>query len=273
MSFIDPNHPDLSVVSQCRLMEISRSSFYYKPTGETDLNLELMFKIDKHFTLYPFIGVNRMTAKLKRDGYDVNQKRIRRLYRLMGLLTIFPKRNLSKANALAYKYPYLLRGLQINRSNQAWAIDITYIPMNKGFMYLCAIIDLHSRYVIGWGISNSMTCEWVNEIVQDAIHRHGAPEILNSDQGSQFTSNEYVSLLKSHGIKISMDGKGRALDNIFIERLWRRLKYEDVYIKDYQDGLSLHQGMVSYFGNYNDLHPHQSLSYRTPKEVYFNLAA
>ena len=255
-------------------MSLHRSMFYYKPTGESIFNLELMKIIDKHFLKFPFIGVKRMTAKLRRDGFDVNQKRIRRLYQLMALNTIYPKRNLSKANAKAYKYPYLLKGLSITRPNQVWAIDITYVPIEGGFMYLCAIIDIYSRYEVGFGISNTMNSEWVNEIIQQAFTKYGKPEILNSDQGVQFTCNAYINLLLSNGLKISMDGKGRALDNIFIERLWRRVKYEDIYINDYQDGLSLFKGLTSFFENYNCLHPHQSLDgNKTPEEVYFDKAA
>ena len=272
-AYIDKAHPDLSIVAQCEMMSINRSGLYYTPCGETPLNLDVMRKIDEHFLKYPFKGVLRMTAWLRDSGYKVNPKRTRRLYHLMGLQTIYPKRNLSKADRKAYKYPYLLRGLKIDHSNQVWAIDITYIPMRKGFMYLCAIIDLHSRFVVGWSISNTMTTECVNEIVKHAIARHGKPEIINSDQGSQFTSKEYVELLQNAGIQISMDGKGRALDNIFIERLWRRVKYEDIYIKDYADGLELYEGLKMYFLEYNELHGHQSLDYKTPHQIYYKAAA
>jgi len=273
-TYIDRAHPDLSIVDQCEMMDINRSGFYYKPCVESALNLELMGKIDEHFLQYPFLGVLRMHAWLTKDkGYHVNEKRIGRLYQLMGLQTIYPKRNLSKVDKAAYKYPYLLRGLKIDRSNQVWAVDITFIKMRHGFMYLCALIDLHSRYVVGWSISNTMTTEWVNGIIKHAIARHGKPEIINSDQGSQFTSKEYVELLLKAGIQISMDGKGRCIDNIFIERLWRRVKYEDIFIKDYADGLQLYKGLKIYFSEYNGLHRHQSLDYITPHEIYYKAAA
>jgi putative transposase len=209
-----------------------------------------------------------MTEWLKEQGYDVNRKRIQKLYRLMGLEAIYPKPDLSKPEAGTYKYPYLLRGRHIGRPNEVWAIDITYIPMAKGFMYVAAIMDLYSRYVVGWSVSNTMEAGWIVQLVRDAINRHGAPGIFNSDQGSQFTSEDYINLLKSHDIQISMDGKGRATDNIFIERLWRSLKYEYVYLNPSDDGLALYQGLSNWFRFYNHERHHQTLGYRKPIQLY-----
>lgn len=270
---VDKDHKHLSIVSQCQLLNIHRSGLYYQPCQETLLNLELMRKIDEHFLLYPYKGVRRMVPWLEEEGYWVNEKRIRRLYRLMGLQTIYPKRNLSKADKLAYKYPYLLKGLRIERINQVWATDITYIPMKGGYMYLCAVIDLYSRYVVGWSISNTMTTEWILDIIKDAIARNGKPEIINSDQGTQFTSKDYTETITKAEIKISMDGKGRAIDNIFIERLWRSVKYENIYLRDYANGIELYAGLKEYFRFYNDQRHHQSLDYKTPQQVYYKAAA
>jgi putative transposase len=193
--------------------------------------------------------------------------------KLQGWQTLYPTPRTTRIDPAAYKYPYLLKGLAIERKNQVWAIDITYIPMKNGFMYLCAVIDLHTRYVVGWGISNTMTAEWCTEIVQDAISLHGKPEIMNSDQGSQFTSEIYIELLKKNDIQISMDGKGRAIDNIFIERLWRTVKYEHIYLHVYEDGLSLYKGLNTYLKFYNGERRHQSLSNKTPEEYYLKQAA
>ena len=193
--------------------------------------------------------------------------------KLQGWQTLYPAARTTRIDPAAYKYPYLLRGLCVERKNQVWAIDITYVPMKQGFMYLCAIIDLHTRYVVNWGISNSMTAEWCTELVTDAIAMHGKPEIINSDQGSQFTSEVYTSMLKDKEILISMDGKGRAIDNIFIERLWRTVKYEHIYLHVYEDGLSLYKGLEKYFSFYNGERRHQSLDDITPHEAYWKAAA
>lgn len=265
---VEKKHPHISVPQQCRLLSIHRSGLYYKPVGESSLNLYLMRRIDEHLLRYPFKGARRMTDWLREQGYPVNRKRIQGLYRKMGLRTIYPKPNLSKPDKGKYKYPYLLRGLSITGPNQVWAIDITYIPMRKGFMYLCAIIDLYSRYVVGWSLSNTMETEWIVALVKAAIGRHGRPKILNSDQGSQFTSDLYINLLKESGMQISMDGKGRATDNIFIERLWRSLKYEHVYLQPANDGLELYQGVAEWFRFYNEDRHHQTLNNRKPADVY-----
>ena len=267
-TMVDQIHNHLSIVTQCDLLQIHRSGFYYTPTAESEENLHLMRLLDELYLTVPFYGIRRLTALLNNQGYDVNRKRIKRLMELIGWQTIYHKRNTSKRNPAHPVYPYLLKGLEITRRNQVWAIDITYVPMRKGFMYLCALIDLHTRYVINWGISNTMTAEWCKEIVQEAIQTHGKPDIINSDQGSQFTSLEYVELLKANDIQISMDGKGRAIDNIFIERLWKSVKYECVYLHAFEDGVKLYEGLQKYFYFYNNERIHQSLDYKTPESIY-----
>jgi putative transposase len=220
----------LSKRQQCGLLGINRGSLYYKPTGEKEENLQVMRKMDEHYLKHPTAGVIRMQDFLFSIGFLVNHKRVRRLMRKMGLMAIYPKRNLSKLGLVKYIRPYLLKGLVIDRPNQVWAIDITYIPMQKGFMFLTAIIDLYSRYVVAWNISNTLDAECSLSVLKKAISMHGKPEIVNSDQGSQFTSELWTEYLEKNEIKISMDGKGRALDNIFIERLWRSVKYDYVYL-------------------------------------------
>ena len=265
---VERGNEKLSIKKQSTLLSIHRSGLYYKPKGESSLNLELMQLIDEHFLKYPFKGTRRMREWLRELGYKVSRDRIQRLYMKMGLETIHPKPNLSKPDQAQYKYPYLLRGLLIDRPNQAWGVDLTYIPMAKGFMYLGAIIDLYSRYVVNWSVSNTMEAGWIVEMVKQAIGTHGKPEIFNSDQGSQFTSEQYIKLLKDNEIRISMDGKGRATDNIFIERLWRSLKYEYVYLNPASDGIELYQGLREWFEFYNHQRHHQTLGYRKPVEVY-----
>ena len=269
---IDRAHQQISVQRQCELMSIHRSGFYYTRAVASDLNLDLMKVIDEHFLKYPFKGSRRMTVWLNDQGYEINRKRVQRLYQLMGLRTIYPKPNLSKSDPAGYKYPYLLKALVVNRNNQVWAIDITYIPMKKGFMYLVAIIDLNSRFVVNWSLSNTMEAEWISATVKEAILLHGKPEILNSDQGSQFTSCAYIAMLLGQEILISMDGKGRAIDNIFIERLWRSIKYEYVYLNPPADGLALYQGVAEWFSFYNDERHHQSLNNKKPAEIYLKAA-
>lgn len=240
---IQPERQHLSIVKQCELLEVSRSGLYYQPVAESDENLAIMRIMDEQYFKTPFYGLERLLVLLVVGGYRINRKRLRRLMRIQGWQTLYPTRRTTRVDPAAYKYPYLLRGLPIERKNQVWAIDITYIPMKKGFMYLCAIIDLHTRYVLGWGISNSMTSEWCRDIVSEATETHGKPEIINSDQGSQFTSEAYIRLLKEREIQISMDGKGRAIDNVFVERLWRSVKYEHIYLNVYEDGLTLFKGL------------------------------
>ncbi len=270
---IEKDHFELSIVRQCELLQVSRSGLYYQPVAESEENLAIMRTLDEQYFKTPFYGVERLLPLLVGLGYPINRKRLRRLMHLQGWQTLYLRPRTTKADPVAYKYPYLLKDLAISRNNQVWAIDITYVPMKRGFLYLCAVIDLYSRYVVGWGLSNTMTAEWCTEIVQEAIACHGTPEIINSDQGSQFTSEVYTALLKEKGIQISMDGKGRAIDNIFIERLWRSVKYEHLYLYVYEDGLSLYKGLQHYFSFYNGERRHQSLEYVTPESLYLNQAA
>lgn len=250
-------------------MGIQKSGLYYKAKPESALNIELMELIDKQYMKQPRMGVPSMTDWLNLDnGYQVNKKRIRRLYKQMGLRSLVPGPHTSNGIKEHKKYPYLLRDLIIERVNQVWAIDITYIPVAKGFFYLVAIIDIKSRYVIGWSISNTMDAEWCRDLMQECIEKYGAPEIVNTDQGSQFTSEVFTSYLLEQEVKISMDGKGRALDNIFIERLWRSVKYEDVYLKSYETGPELFVGLLEYFEYYNNERRHTSIDKLRPVDVY-----
>lgn len=265
---VESNHVDLSISCQCELLSLHRSSFYYVPAAESQENLAIMRKLDEQYFSTPFYGALRLKASMQESGYHVNIKRIRRLMRIVNWQTIYREPHTTMSDKTHFKYPYLLRGLKIVRCNQVWAMDITYIPMKTGFMYLTAIIDLYSRYVIHWSLSNSMSAEWCDEVLKQAIKNHGVPEIFNTDQGSQFTSEIFIKTLLDNGIKISMDGKGRALDNIFIERLWRSVKYENIYLNVYENGLSLWQGLEKYFQFYNHERLHQSLDYQTPKQRY-----
>ena len=265
---IEPQQQDLSVRRQCELIGLSRSSFYYSPATETELNLQMMRLIDEQYTKTPFYGWPRLTAHLRRLGHKVNHKRVRRLMRRMGLEAISPGPKTTVANREHKKYPYLLRDFSISRVNQVWSADITYVPMRAGFMYLMAIIDWFSRYVITWQLSNTLDGEFCLQALERAL-MHGQPEIFNTDQGVQFTAQAFTSTLEDAGIRVSMDGRGRALDNIFVERLWRSVKYEDIYLKEYASVPELETGLNSYFWFYNQERPHQSLSYLTPSEVHF----
>jgi len=266
-AIVDKDSP-ISISLQCEWLNLHRSGLYYKARGEKEENLKLMRLMDEHFLKYPFKGVRKMTVWLNEQGYRVNRKRVGRLYKLMGLQTIYRKPWLSWPDKKNKIYPYLLKGLSIVRPNQVWATDITYIPMKKGFLYLMAIIDLHSRFVLRWSVSNSMDAAWCCGVLKETIARYGKPEIFNTDQGSQFTSEEFVGILLEHEIKVSMDGKGRALDNIFVERLWRTVKYEHVYLNPATDGIELYSGLEEYFEFYNCARHHQSLDYQTPEQVY-----
>ncbi len=254
------------------MLGIHRSGLYYEPVSETEENLIIMRLLDEQYFKTPFYGVRRLTVWLKSLGYTINRKRVKRLMELMGWQTIYRKPWLSKPDKEHKVYPYLLKGLDINRANQVWAMDITYVPMKRGFMYLCAIIDLYTRYVVNWSVSNTMTAEWCSQVVAEAIEQYGSPEIVNTDQGSQFTSDVFIAQLKEKGIQPSMDGKGRAIDNIFIERLWKTVKYEHVYLKVPEDGVQLYEGLNEYFSFYNSNRPHQSLSYQTPAMLYAKAA-
>lgn len=266
---IDFRNETLSVKKQLDLVSISSSSFYYLPKGESEENLAILRLLDEQYFKTPFYGVMRLTALLVALGRKVNRKRVRRLMQIVDWQTIYREPQTTIANKEHKKYPYLLRGLKIARCNQVWATDITYIPMKTGFMYLMAVIDLHSRYVLHWSLSNSMSAEWCAEVLQETIDKYGKPEIFNTDQGSQFTSEAFIKVITDDEIKISMDGKGRALDNVFIERLWRSVKYEHIYLNVYEAGLSLWKGLDGYFRFYNCERPHQSLSYKTPANYYY----
>jgi putative transposase len=236
--------------------------------GITPKEIELMHKIDRIYTKWPFYGSPRITAVLKRQGEIINHKRVARLMNLMGLAAIMPKKNLSRRNKEHLVYPYLLKGVKITSNDQVWSSDITYIPINSSFVYLVAIMDWFSRYVISWSVSNTLDVYFCLEALDKAL-RTGRPEIFNTDQGSQFTSIKHTGILENHEIKISMDSRGRVFDNIFIERLWRTLKYEDIYLKDYQSVIEVVLGIEEYFNFYNNRRPHQSLNYHTPAEIYF----
>jgi putative transposase len=272
ISLIEPDNPEISLCAQCAALSVSRSSFYYVPVGESAENLKIMEMLDHQYMETPFYGLQKLLSHFRDKGYVINTKRMRRLMRMVNWKTIYREPKTTISDQTHYKYPYLLRNLKIERINQVWAMDITYLPMQKGFMYLTAIIDLKSRYVINWSVSNSMSAEWCTEVLEEAIRTHGTPEIFNTDQGVQFTSELFIKTLKSNDIKISMDGRGRALDNIFIERLWRSVKYEHVYLNIYDDGVSLYKGLKKYFQFYNWERSHQTLDYKTPISVYKKVA-
>ncbi len=264
---IDSHHPTISIRRQCQLIDLNRSTFYSEPVGETALNLQLMRLIDEQYLRTPFYGYPKMTAELRRQGYGVNRKRVARLMQKMGLQALYPRRSLTQPAPDHQIYPYLLRGLAITHPDQVWSTDITYIPMVHGFMYLVAIIDWYSRYVLAWQLSNTLDGAFCLDTLNVALER-GQPEIFNTDQGSQFTAHTFIGRLTEAGIRISMDGRGRALDNIFVERLWRTVKYEDIYLKHYETVPALERGLLDYFAFYNHQRPHQSLAYRVPSEVY-----
>ena len=265
---VDPKHSELSIVRQCELLKISRSLYYYEPKGEGELNLNLMRRIDEQFLETPFYGSRQMVRHLRRQGYNIGRKRIRRLMRKMGISAIYQTPRTSKPHPEHKIYPYLLRNVSITRPDHAWCADITYIPMRRGFLYLVAIMDWASRSVLAWRLSNSMDPSFCVEALEEAIARYGKPEIFNTDQGSQFTSYEFTQVLKDHGIAISMDGKGRWMDNVFIERLWRSLKYECVYLYDFQTGSQAREGIGRWIDFYNHQRPHSSLGDSTPMEMY-----
>ena len=263
----------LSIRCQCELLDISRGTLYYKPKEENQENLEVMLKMDEHYLKRPTAGVLRMQDFLFSIGFVVNEKRVRRLLRKMGLMAIYSKKNLSKLGQAKYIRHYLLRGLKIDHPNHVWAIDITYIPMKKGFLYLTAIIDVYSRFIVGWGISNSLDAQCSLDVLKQAIANYGTPEIINSDQGSQFTCNLWIEYLEREHVQCSMDGKGRAIDNIFIERFWKSLKYDHVYIKPANDGLDLYKGLQEYFDLYNNIYTHQGIGRNVPTNLYHGVVA
>lgn len=265
---IEPAHLELSLRRQCELLGLNRSTWYYQPASESEYNLQLMRLIDEQYLRTPFYGWPRMTAYLRRAGHAVNHKRVQRLMQTMGLQAIYPKPKTSLTGKGHTIYPYLLRGLEITRPYQVWSADITYVPMHQGFMYLVAIMDWFSRYVLTWQLSNTLDGYFCLDALQQALQK-GRPEIFNTDQGAQFTADDFTAYLEKADIQISMDGRGRALDNIFIERLWRSVKYEDIYLKDYATVPQLEVGLANYFSLYNDERPHQSLDYHTPAEIHF----
>jgi putative transposase len=267
---VDRQNPSLSVKRQCRLLDISRSGLYYQPKGIPEEDLELMKLIDRQYLVTPFYGTRKVAAWLKSQDHIVNRKRVRRLMRLMGLKAIYRRPRTSRPAPGHKIYPYLLKDMKITKPNQVWAADITYIPMARGFLYLVAIIDWYSRYVLSWRLSNTLDADFCVEALKEAL-RKGKPEIFNTDQGAQFTSEAFTGTLEQHGVRISMDGKGSYNDNLFIERLWRTVKYEEVYLKAYQDGREARSSLGQYFHFYNNERPHQALGYKTPAEVFVSI--
>ena len=268
-ALLEAEHLHLSIARQCELLEIARSSYYYKPAAESAENLALMRLIDEQYMATPFYGYRRMAAHLAMHGHSVNPKRIRRLMRLMGIEAIYQKPRTSIPNRDHVVYPYLLRNVAIERVGQVWSTDITYVPMQHGFLYLVAVMDWHSRYVLSWRLSNTMDIGFCTEALNEALERYGTPEIFNSDQGSQFTSSQFTAILLQNGIAISMDGKGRAIDNVFIERLWRSVKYECLYLHRFDDSSEVWKALEQYVDLHNNRKPHQTLKYKTPSSVFF----
>jgi putative transposase len=262
------DHPVLSLSRQCKILSISRSSFYYAPKGESPENLALMRRIDELFLKYPFYGSRQMVRQLRREGLCIGRHRVRRLMRLMGLEAIYQAPRTSTPHPEHRIYPYRLKGLTIDRPNQVWCADITYIPVQRGFLYLVAIMDWATRHVLAWRLSNTMDARFCVEALNEALARYGRPEIFNTDQGSQFTSFDFIGVLKGAEVTISMDGRGRCMDNIFIERLWRSLKYEAVYLHELTDGFKAERVIGEWIGFYNTERPHSALDGQTPAEAY-----
>jgi putative transposase len=265
---IEPGHPQLSIARQCQLVSIGRSGFYHRPVGETPLNLELMRLIDAQFLETPWYGSRQMARHLRREGHAVGRKRVRRLMARMGLAPIYQRPRTSTPHPEHRVFPYLLRDVVIDRPNQAWCADITYLPMRRGFLYLVAVMDWATRKVLSWRVSNTLDVEFCLEALEEALGRFGRPEIFNTDQGSQFTSPRFTGVLQRVGVRISMDGRGRWLDNVFIERLWRSLKYECVYLHAFETGSELRAGLTRWIGYYNAGRPHSALAGQTPDEAY-----
>ena len=261
-------HPEFSIIEQCALLKVPRSTLYYKPEPVSDEELKLMRRIDEIYTKWPFYGSRRLVEELRGEGHVVNRERVTRLMRLMGIEAIYQKPNTSRKHPSHKIYPYLLKNLTIDRSNQVWCADITYIPMAKGWVYLVAIMDWYSRRVLAWRLSITMETGFCVEALQEALEKHGSPEIFNTDQGVQFTAAAFIETLAARGVLISMDGKGRFLDNIFIERLWRSLKYEEVFIKAYASVAEARRSIGAWLNFYNDERKHQALGYRTPSQIF-----
>lgn len=269
---IDATHA-LPIVRQCQILALSRSSVYYRPAGPSEATLGLMRRLDELHLEYPFYGSRKLVAVLGREGIQIGRRRMQTLMRQLGIEALYQKPNLSRPEKAHKKWPYLLRDLDINRAGQVWCTDITYIPMAKGFAYLVAVMDWHSRKVLSWRLSNTMETDFCVEALEEALHRHGAPEIFNTDQGSQFTSDDFTGVLLKAGVRISMDGKGRWMDNVFIERLWRSLKYEEVYLKAYDSIPEARRQIGAYFELYNRRRPHQALDNLTPDETFYGCEA
>jgi len=266
---VDTTHPRLSVRRQCEALGISRSGWYSardrQPSGK---DVELMRMIDRIYTQWPWYGSRRIRATLQREGIRASRKRVQRLMRKMGIAGVAPRRNTSRPAPAHKVYPYLLRNTKVTRPDQAWCADITYIPLPQGFMYLVAVMDWHSRRVLSWRLSNSLSADFCCEALREAMDRHGKPEIFNTDQGGQFSCDAFLDILRAVEVRISMDGRGRWMDNVFVERLWRTVKHEDVYLRCYENPRQLHQGLDRFFRHYNEERPHQALEYKTPTEVH-----
>ena len=264
---IEASHDHLSVAKQCELLGLSRSSFYYRPQEADPFGLQIMHALDRIYTRYPFYGVRRLQQALRHEGYAVNHKRVHRLMQLMGLQAIYPRRRRSAGGEAHRIYPYLLRDRVIDRPDRVWASDITYLPLLDGCVYLVAVMDWFSRYVLSWRIANTLDTAFCLEALEEALTQ-GRPEIFNTDQGTQFTSVDFIQRVECAGVRMSMDGRGRGMDNVFIERLWRSLKYEDIYLKAYETVAEITEGVDQYFDFYNRIRFHQALDYATPAQVY-----
>ncbi|WP_341756042.1 MULTISPECIES: IS3 family transposase [unclassified Candidatus Tisiphia] len=268
-NMIEPNHNKLTIIQQCKLLGISRSSYYYQPTGISEQELKIMAIIDETYTMHPYYGMRRMAKYLQAQGFSVGRKAVRRYYQIMGLEAVYPKMNLSKRNQAHKIYPYLLKDLEVTYSNQVWCSDITYIRLQQGFVYLVAIMDWHSRYILSWRVSISLESTFCVEALEEAIEQYGIPKIFNTDQGVQFTSEQFICILKKYNIQISMDGKGRVLDNVFIERFWRSLKQEKIYRIILTIVKEAKAAIKEYIDFYNHERMHQALGYRTPSLMYY----
>lgn len=266
---IDPKSKKMSIVNQCKVLDIPRSSFYYSPKSVSAEDLDLMRQIDEQYLNHPSFGSRSMRRFLEKKGYKINRKRVQRLMRQMGMEAIYPKPRTSKPHPSHKVYPYLLRGMVIDTPNKVWATDITYVPMKHGFMYLVAIMDWHSRKVLSWRISNTLDSDFCVSALEEAIGKFGTPEIFNTDQGAQFTAKIFTDVLESHDIRISMDGKGRCLDNVIVERLWWTVKYHFLYLWAFENGADLRKGLNKWFNFYNQERSHQSLDEKTPDDVYY----
>lgn len=272
-SMIDKGNGFSSICKQCALLSMSRSTLYYTPSMAKDKDLEIMKELDLLYLEDPTRGTRRMSKELKKKGHPIGRSHVRRLMQTMRMKTVYCRPRTTVIDPAKYKYPYLLRNLKIDRPNQVWSLDISYIPMQRGFMYLVAIMDVHSRYILGWSLSNTMEAEWIVEVLKSTVLRHGRPEIINSDQGSQFTSDQYVNYVKSlKTVRISMDGKGRAIDNVYIERFWRTIKYEKLYLLELKTGHDVWQACVEFIDYYNSKRDHSSLNDKTPEYVYKSAA-